>query len=196
MTKRAYPPLVIAGLLACSLSGCGGGDDEPETRLEYTSTASVEAPPSDAGRTTSIETNQQNCLSSGGDPVAVPVPTAWTKQVEEVDRCEWSSGDTSITLTYGEVPEDDSEAWKTILDGHNAAELEDSIPGYAVDRYTANEGGGPLWHYRYVDAQADGGVYFDSLNLYRDGWQITYEAESSDYNTWLAEQFVKRADVS
>lgn len=196
MIRGRWRAIALVGVLVASVAGCSQDSSDDEKRVEYTVVPSAEPPPSDTGPDSSVETERQQCPSSGGRAIAVPVPTAWQTDVEDVDNCKWVSDDASITLTYGELPEDDAEAWKAVLNQHQTAEFTDKIPGYAIDRYTANAGGGPLWHYRYIDSTADGGVYLDSLNLYRKGWQITYEAESTSYNSYFAEDLIDQASVT
>lgn len=186
--------VALASALALASAGCGG-DDAPDERLAYTVVPSAEAPPAGAGTRSSVETDVQMCLSGDGSSVEVPVPSSWSGDGRANDECSWASDGGTITLTYGEIADNDADVWQSLLAQHNAAQLEHAIPGYAFIRYTANEGGGPLWHYRYIDAEVEGGVYVDSLNLYRDGWQITYEAESTAYNSYLADQLIQHADV-
>lgn len=194
--RRLCGAIALAGALALTLSGCEGDDSADEHRLAYTVPPSAEPPPDDAGTDTSVETRRQVCIASDGPRIAAPIPTAWNVETSNIDECVWSGDDATITLTYGEIPTDKSGAWKEVIAQHRKAQLEDSIPGYAFTRYTSNEGGGPLWHYRYIESGVEGSVYFDSLNLFRDGWKITYESESLDYNRYLADRLIEHAKPS
>ncbi|MDN5855215.1 MAG: hypothetical protein L0K86_20675 [Actinomycetia bacterium] len=194
--RRLCRAIALAGALTLPLSGCGGDEPPEEERLAYTVAPSAEPPPADAGTDTSVATERRVCVSSDGPGIKAPIPTAWQVETSDIDECKWSTDDATITLTYGETPDNDSAVWKSILGQHQEAELEGGIPGYSITRYAENEGGGPLWHYRYVDSGVEGSVYIDSLNLYRDGWQIAYEAESLDYNRYLADQLIEHAKPS
>ncbi len=188
--------LAFTCALMLALSGCSADESPDDHRLSYTVPPSAEQPPEDAGTDTSVETARRTCLASDGPRLDVSIPTAWQVDTSSIDECVWSSDDATISLTYGESPTDDSDAWKSVISQHREAEVEDGIPGYAVTRYAANEGGGPLWHYRYVRSGVEGGMYFDSLNLFREGWKITYEADSRDYNRYLADQLIEHAKAS
>lgn len=191
---RRLGAVLFVGVLAAGAAGCAADESEAD-RVAYTVAPSAEAPPPDAGDRAPVETTGEVCVSSGGPSTGVPVPSSWHVEQNSVDGCGWSGDDGTLTLTYGEISNDDDKVWRSVLDQHRAAFRKGTIAGYAFIRYTADEGGGPLWHYRYVAAQADGGVYYDSLNLYRDGWQITYDAKSAEYNNYYAEQLIRHADV-
>lgn len=189
-------PLVRSVVFACALTfavgGCGA--DEPAVdHVAYSAPPPSIPPSAGSGQDEPIELSTEQCPDTDGGTLIGSVPAGWQVDASRADYCAWSDGTSTLTFEYGDV---DGDPWEWILSQANTPERLEQFPGFEPIRQTSNAGGGPLWHYQYVVIRIDGAVYVDSLQLFRDGWHVTYEADSDDYNAYLERQLIKGLEAA
>lgn len=198
MTSPPYLPLAATACAAAILlCGCGGGDAPAAERIAYSAdpsdVASGEAP---EGIDEPVQMSSQTCYSEGTENLYGTHPKGWQAEPNGLGRCAWSDpkGSTLEFIYDEDVPSDG--VWKSMLGEFQKASVpgNDDYPGYELSELTRNDvSGNPLWHYQYL---VGGSTYYDSYNLYRGRWRITYRAESSRFNQYIADQLMNTVSTS
>ncbi|UYM03510.1 hypothetical protein [Solicola gregarius] len=179
--------VVLACAVAVLAAGCG--TDEPDAeRVAYSAPPPSVPPSAGSGQDKAIELSTETCPGTDGGKLVGPVPADWKTDTSRADYCTWSHGTSTLTFEYGDI---DGDPWEWVLSQTSVPETLETYPGFEPIRQSRNAGGGPLWHFQYVVNRIDGAVYVDSLQLFRDGWHVTYQADSDEYNRYLERQLIE-----